>query len=558
MGIINEIKNLGAKNQRYQDMYKNVLQERKVFSMAWKESGLLKGLKGHDRMNMAQLLENQKRELLREANTTGDITGFQNIALPIVRRVFGGLLANKIVSVQPMSLPSGLVFYLDYKYATGKGTQGRSKAGNQNLQWVSGDSIYGNPLAQQLQQTGALATGGHYNLMSSYTRMEHTVSVPADGSFGTGSVTDWADVGYDPALSASIAAGGIYFYTAALDTTNFPSLDEAMYKNFTISGTATGLWNNVVGMYKQHNTWDSANRKLKGFYSSSTALLHFQSASMNVCYVQGPTQTVGTVGSSFAPEFESDFSTDLIPEIDIQINAINVQAVGRKLKAKWTPELAQDINAYQNIDAEAELTTILSEQIAMDIDAEILGDILNKAKTNYFWSRDPGIYVNKTTGVQAPGPTFTGNVTEWYWTLMETINDVANQIHKKTLRGAANFLVVSPEIATIMESMLLYKPVMNLDTTELQFSVGTEKIGTLSNRYQVYKCVYFPSNKVLVGFKGSSYLENYYCYCPYVPLIVSPTIYDPDRFEPRKAVMTRYGRVCIRPDGFGTVTVRDI
>jgi len=261
--------------------------------------------------------------------------------------------------------------------------------------------------------------------------------------------------------------------------------------------------------------------------------------------------------------------TPVIPEIDIKIESIPVTAQTRKLRARWSPELAQDLNAYHSMDAEVELTQILSEQIALEIDREILNDLLTQAQgANYYWSRSPGKFVNKQTGAEiartstlTPGPAFTGTVREWYETLTETVIDVANEIHRKTLRGSANFIVVSPDVATILEASVLYRPAYSLDgdgQVGAPFTMGAEKIGTLSNRFTVYKDPYFPRNKILVGYKGGSYLETGFVYAPYVPLIVTPTIFAPEDFTPRKGVMTRYGKKMVRADFYGTVTCLDM
>jgi hypothetical protein len=272
------------------------------------------------------------------------------------------------------------------------------------------------------------------------------------------------------------------------------------------------------------------------------------------------------------PAFESDFGSTPAPtilEIDIKVESVPVVAETRKLRARWSPELAQDLNAYHSLDAEVELTQILSEQIALEIDREILNDLLMQAgAANYYWSRAPGKFVNKTNGTEqessnslAPGPSFRGTVREWYETLVETIIDVANQVHRKTLRGSANFIVVGPDVATILEASVFYKPNFTLDgdgQVSQPMTLGADLVGTLSNRFTVYKDPYFPRNKVLVGYKGGSYLETGYVYAPYVPLIVTPTIFQPDDFTPRKGVMTRYGKKMVRSDFYGTVTCLDM
>jgi hypothetical protein len=286
-----------------------------------------------------------------------------------------------------------------------------------------------------------------------------------------------------------------------------------------------------------------------------------------------PGRNAGNSGDSLViPTFESNFGTSptpAIPEIDIKIESLAVTAVTRKLRARWSPELAQDLNAYHSLDAEVELTQILSELVALELDREILNDLLTQANgANLFWSRSPGKFVNKETGAEVarasslkPGPAFTGTVREWYETLIETIIDAANQIHRKTLRGSANFIVVGPDVATILESSVLYKPVYSLDgdgQVGNPMTIGADKVGTLSNRFTVYKDPYFPRNKILVGYKGGSYLETGYVYAPYVPLIVTPTIFAPEDFTPRKGVMTRYGKKMVRSDFYGTVTCQDM
>ena len=268
------------------------------------------------------------------------------------------------------------------------------------------------------------------------------------------------------------------------------------------------------------------------------------------------------------PDGADPAATPVIPEIDIKIESLAVTAVSRKLKAKWSPELAQDLNAYHSLDAEVELTQILSEQIALELDREVLNDLLTQANgANLFWSRSPGKFVNKLTGVEVartdtlrPGPQFTGTVRDWYETLVETIIDAANIIHRKTLRGSANFIVIGPDVATIFEASVMYKPSYSIDGQgqASALSIGAEKIGSLSNRFTVYKDPYFPRNKVLIGYKGGSYLETGYVYAPYVPLIVTPTIFAPEDFTPRKGVMTRYGKKMVRSDFYGTVTCLDM
>jgi len=610
----------------------------------WSRTGLLRGLDGQHRENMAGLLENQAAQLLREANSvgtgagagtaSGDLQGFTNIAFPIVRRVFGGLVANELVSIQPMSLPSGLLFYLDYTYGSrvgGDTNLATGAAGAADAQtYKMGQSIYNNPAGKGVR-SGSLAAGGQYDLVGTSFSKVHTssasITVKASGSFGANSTLGQATTAhatgsdgkllqFDPQITSLIeddpSRDGLgTFQFVLFNLSSLPaSTDLTMYKEISIFSAVPGAAapstaNNVgygaipesiqggknilnVRRLNQLGTWVGDTFTSDPFATRSTSngvLLTVVSgtrgrgggaATLNLTasVVISPTLSVESDGSALTiPSFESNFSTSspspIIPEIDIKIESIAVTAVTRKLRARWSPELAQDLNAYHSLDAEVELTQILSEQIALEIDREILNDLLSEAAgANYYWSRMPGKFVNKTNGtVQdkastlSAGPQFTGTVREWYETLVETIIDVANEIHRKTLRGSANFIVTSPDVATIFEASVLYKPNLKIDgdgQVGAPFQLGAANIGSLSNRFTVYKDPYFPRNKVLVGYKGGSYLETGYVYAPYVPLIVTPTIFQPEDFTPRKGVMTRYGKKMVRGDFYGTVTVMDL
>ena len=541
---------------------RDIKKESKKLVTKWEKTKLLGGLQDRRsnpaKSNMARLLENQAAEIVRgrkmlnETSELADVRGFQNIAFPIVRRVFGGLIANELVAVQPMSLPSGLLFYLDYTFGT-------SKAGGQNLDWTAGASVFGDQTeASQTADSENLGTGGAYYLNAGYSKREKTGAMQVQAS---GAAT-WANVNYDFELSASVAAGTLFYVDVAFTGTGasvaLSSLDLTNYKLFSISGSDT-KWANVKAVYRRHNALLSTATGVIRMYTSSSTMLD-TTVGVTGSYIEASGLTVGTSGTLLAPSFEPDFSTDMIPELDIKIRAVSVTAEPRKLKAKWTPELAQDLNAYHNLDAEVELTQILSEQIALDIDREILQHLLQGATgATMYWSRKPGNFVNKLTGADVTGGSFTGTVREWYETLVETCIDVSNTIQRKTLRGAANFMVCSPDVATIFEASVLYKP--SLDMTpgaSAMFALGTEKTGTLANRFTVYKDPYFPRNVILLGYKGNSFLETGYVYAPYVPLVVTPTLYDPTDFTPRKGVMTRYAKRMVRSDFYGVVIIKSM
>ena len=590
----------------------------------WNRTGLLRGLDGVHRENMARLLENQASQVLKEAATLdgGQVRGFTNVAFPIVRRVFGGLIANELVSIQPMSLPSGLLFYMDYTY--GANLSGGS--------YEPGESLYSKPSGKEIRK-GSEAVGGLYDLAGQgFSRNygeteagEDLVAIQVGTYDETGAYVpaviidpDHLDgptgryLQFDPQLVASIQAGGVAGQWALLVLNvgaAHPNADLSLVKEFALKQTGTELTDHglaaIPAAFQQGTDifnlrrLNQLGRVESGVFVADPFATGPTARLLTVVKVEDTTD-FGTIAlpdlepsrvryplsdeyqagspdgdTLVVPSFESDFGAGSgspgnpspeIPEIDIKVEAVPVVAQTRKLRARWSPELAQDLNAYHSLDAEVELTQILSEQIALEIDREILNDLLTQASAaNYYWSRSPGKFVNKETGssVTSGGltpPVFRGTVREWYETLIETIIDVANQMHRKTLRGAANFIVVSPDVATILEASVMYKPVYTIDGSGQvgSMTIGAEKVGSLSNRFTVYKDPYFPRNKVLVGYKGSAYLESGYVYAPYVPLIVTPTIFAPEDFTPRKGVMTRYGKKMVRADFFGTVTCIDM
>lgn len=626
---------------------RNVGAERMRLVEKWSRTGLLRGLDGFKRECMAQLLENQAAQVLKESNalstghanvtSSGQIQGFSNIAFPIVRRVFGGLVANELVSIQPMSLPSGLIFYLDYTYGSNVGGDAdiSLNANSTYNTYNRGASIYNNPPGRGVQ-SGSTAAGGMYDLMGAgYTKV-HTGSMQVSGTnpdigawsgvsdawtqFGTvATVNDFTGTNarmaqFDPQIQTDLADGTLdacfVHVTRAALLVRFANMDDLAPDQIALFGFSGGTVGGNSGSVAWGDRYQQGVgvlnlRRLtrRGNWSATTGIFtpdalngtHYQfvirltNGGAAPSFPHGSINDLGELTASVAirdglsidrntgatltvPSFETDFAVTpapAIPEIDIKIESIAITATTRKLRAKWSPELAQDLNAFHSLDAEVELTSILSEQIALEIDREILNDLVTQANgANYYWSRAPGRFVLKTTGAPinlasslSIGPAFTGTVREWYETLIETIIDVANTIHRKTLRGSANFIVTGPDVCTILESSVLYKPRYTLDgegQVGAPFTIGAEAIGTLSNRFTCYKDPYFVRNKILVGYKGGSYLETGYVYSPYVPLIVTPTIFAPEDFTPRKGVMTRYGKKMVRSDFYGTVTVLDM
>jgi len=568
----------------------------------WGQTGLLEGLSNdHQKHTMARLLENQAKELLREANTmsSNDVEGFAAVAFPIVRRVFAGLIANDLVSVQPMSLPSGLIFFLDFTFGADINgvAAGASRLGNAKDQ-----SIYGTDrVAKGLQSgvnlvgtgkqgfSGPLRDGATGYAYASPTGSNSTVPGVAELkelSFAlNGSVTEANAklIKYDPDLLAvtdsSLGVIVVEVDEAAIDPTEGdPDYDNLSPFILSITGAAALSSVSAVTNLKQIRRLtqriaaadsNSGNAAVRFVFSTSDSLTPQAFANSAAAIAAGdievPVKDIVTVSGAPAGAIDA-FTYPLeanenIPEIDIKVDSIAITAQTKKLKAKWSPELGQDLNAYHNLDAEVELTSILSEQIALEIDREILADLVNGAKAaTYYWSRSPGLFVNRETGEElgatAAAPDFTGTVSEWYETLIETINDVSAQIHRKTLRGGANYVVCSPEVANILEFTSGFRANVTADADKGE--IGAVKAGSLSRKFDVIVDPYFPRNVLLVGRKGSSFLESGYVYAPYVPLQTTPTIFGVEDFVPRKGVMTRYAKKMVRPDMYGLVIVRGL
>lgn len=563
-------------------------QESSALLNKWERTGLLEGLNTDDkRHQMARLLENQAKELLRESSTMAgaDVEGFAAVAFPLVRRVFASLVAQDLVSVQPMSLPSGLIFFMDFTFS--------NETGNR-LSNDGGDSIYGGGRVASQITGGVILTGrdaeaGPYALNNGYSSPTGTIQLGAvltvtsgtvdangafeseHGTFGTGMTQLLADqiVRYDPDL---VSGSAIAIGTVAAATLLASEFNQDNLVALTLTGAASITDTEQarrLTTFKTAGGQENVAFVLASTTGSVTAgmVTELGTAMALAAAVDGPladnfnSSGIGSVVG--AAEWGLENNAD-IPEIDIKVDSVSVTAVTKKLKAKWTPELGQDLNAYHNMDAEVELTSILSEQVALEIDREILEDLVVGATAGtYYWSRRPGRFVNRETGADISsvanesllGADFTGNVSEWYETLIETINDISAQIHRKTLRGGANFIVVSPEMANLLEFTAGFRAAVTHDDD--RGSIGAVRVGSLSKKFDVYVDPYFLRNVVLVGRKGASFLESGYVYAPYVPLQVTPTIFGVEDFVPRKGVMTRYAKKMVRPDMYGLVICKD-
>ena len=546
--------------------YANQQTEAAKLASKWEKSGLLEGLNGHEaeKTNMAVLLENQARQLVKEASTlgtaasisTGESEAYAGVALPLVRRVFGEIVAKDLVSVQPMNLPSGLIFYLDFQYGTAQAGFSTS-AGQNSLYGASQDKT-----KTLLPDTNAGTNNqGLYNNRFGYSLNDSTINVAASTS---ASATLDGILNFDRNFSASLAARGASFsgqagdshlYVIKVPTSEITASDGDLegVRAFDLSHTGDGTIHEVYQQFTRVN-----GNQVEFLVSASRIEPNSEGANLNVtCSFQKGPDNLNDTGDFQDTIPGAGVSTLEIPEINVKLESSTVSAKTRKLKAQWTPEFAQDLNAYHSIDAEAELTSILSEYISMEIDLEILEMLIRNADTTNHWSAQIAKEVSNTgvtTDETGTGQYYTKM--SWFQTLGVKLQDVSNTIHQKTLRGGANFLVVSPKVSTILESI----PGFAADSPgdQNKFAMGVQKIGAINSRYTVYKNPYMLENTILMGYKGNQFLETGAVFAPYIPLIMTPLVYDPVSFSPRKGIMTRYAKKMVRPDFYGKVICHDL
>jgi len=536
------------------NQYKVIADDAKKLSSKWIKSGLLEGLKGeNDRNTMAMLLENQAKQLVTEASVSGGTTSqsgggyssenWAGVALPLVRRVFGEIAAKEFVSVQPMNLPSGLVFYLDFKYGT------------TDAPFRAGDSLYSaNPTTNvtDINGTASLYRAGRF----SYSLNQYTASglYGATGSGAALGIPTLAQINYDS--SYATASLKTLIVTASAITA---SMDTNAIRSFVVTSGSVILASDILQQFTSYNNTNGTfTFILTG--SSSTNLLTASAAGYTIYYnVQPSPQNRGDFEDTFGGTTNAGGASVAgavqpiaIPEINVQLKSEPIVAKTSKLKAQWTPEFAQDLNAYHSVDAEAELTGILSQYISMEIDLEILDMLIQNAFTVDYWSANNNTIWNGSSFVTASS-NFYNTQGGWFQTLGTKLQKVSNKIHQLSLRGGANFLVCSPTIATVLESIPGFAS--DGDGEKFEFNFGIQKVGSLNSRYKVYKNPYMTENVILMGYKGAQFLECGAVFAPYVPLIMTPLLYDPNTFTPRKGLMTRYAKKMIRPDYYGKIYV---
>jgi len=574
------------------NQYKVISDDAKRLSKKWTKSGLLEGITNeNDRNTLSMLLENQAKQLVTEASSTGTAApgagaysgeSWNGVALPLVRRVFGEIAAKEFVSVQPMNLPSGLVFYLDFKYGTNDVHFGLNSSlyganATTNVTDITSESLYGpgqfgysiNQFSASITAvTGALATWSDFNFDSDFSASAASnqwrkILVPLPSTADQNAVRSFFISG--SIISGSGAGitnlGGVTAATISSTTQGFTTIANATASFIVTSSIFFGSGSNPVTLPAFPSS-SNATQALTLFFSVDPT-----SIGATGLQFRGDFEDASTGGGSGTPGGDGGYPSNLsntgisIPEINVQLKSEAIVAKTRKLKAQWTPEFAQDLNAYHSVDAEAELTGILSQYISMEIDLELLDMLIQNAFTVDAWSAVNNTIISTTgtgtsTVLSNPAALASGYYNTqggWFQTLGTKLQKVSNKIHQLTLRGGANFLVTSPTVSTILESI----PGFAADGTgeKLEYNFGIQKIGSLNSRYKVYKNPYMTENVILMGYKGAQFLECGAVFAPYVPLIMTPLLYDPNTFTPRKGLMTRYAKKMIRPDYYGKIYV---
>ena len=672
--------------------YKSLQSDAARLASKWAKTGLLEGMNSEtDKNNMSMILENQAKQLVTENTQTGGGTAtftagtgpagqWAGVALPLVRKVFGQIAAKEFVSVQPMNLPSGLVFYLDFQYG---GTQVSSPATAANTvknPFTIGTSLYGaaspaNPNPANTGGFGNFASGGLYGAgRFGYSTQNLVSGAIAVTNYNVGNADFYRDMNADSAFAFTTSGVGadnstvtnvskVNFLATVLDAnydklaiegfylgnfTNTPANGSRQYPAFTklssggyfptpvaavstvtagdvttdsasvagasdlnVAHTSTtsvagkGLTIDFSGPVGGATTDMVVNNPGEGYVAGDTVTFSVASrpnctagvgaavaivltldnagagvtvrgtdAIISFFVVSGSVvagDAAGTILQTLQPtdnnrgDFE-DGNVALnaanrpiaIPEINVQMRSEAIVAKTKKLKAVWTPEFAQDLNAYHSLDAEAELTSIMSEYISLEIDQEILAMLIEDAGAgDEYWSAQNNLAID-ANGVVNNALGFFNSQGQWFQTLGTKVQKLSNIIHQRTLRGGANFMVCSPTIATIIESIPGFASNSDGDAAKMSYAFGVQKAGSMNGRYQVYKNPYMTENTILLGYRGSQFLEAGAVFAPYIPLIMTPMVYDPTTFTPRKGLLTRYAKKMIRPEFYARIYVSNL
>lgn len=532
--------------------YASQMAEAQRLVKKWEKTGLLEGKDlekaQYGKERMALILENQAKELLIEQSQTGTGGSFTagqgeqwaGVALPLVRKIFAEISSKEFVSVQPMTLPAGLVFFLEFKYGN---NQPENLAGS--ARFTAGSSMYGTTNVKDANPAGGLYGAGRFG---------YSINEASANTIFQIDTASYADVFFNSLYSASVASDKMRKFSVTASTTALAGMDANGVRAFIISGSGFSEANT----FAEFTTYNPVSNILTFVVSASGGVATSSSFAGVTYYHKQPTD-------NSRGDFEDTTARPLtgsaaIPEVNVELRSEPVVAKTRKLKAKWTPEFSQDLNAYQSLDAEAELTSTLSEYISLEIDLEIIDMLIQNANTTDVWSAEANVFYDKVTNTLTSKAAGAGGYYntqgQWFATLGTKIQGVARKIHQKTLRGQANVLMCGPSVATIIESIPGYAA--DTDGSKEEFAMGSHKAGQLNSRYKVYVNPYMNENLILMAYKGSQFLETGAAFCPYIPLIMTPLLYDPESFTPRKGLMTRYAKKMLRPEFFGLIEVAGI
>jgi len=542
--------------------WKNMQSDAARLASKWEKTGLLEGFDSEqNKNNMSMILENQAKQLVVEQsnNTTGTGGTFQvgagaqwaGVALPLVRKVFGQISAKEFVSVQPMNLPSGLVFFLDFQYGQDK-----------ELNFGPGGNAYSSP-ASMYGNTNPGAGADPSDGLYGAGRFGYSINQFSASAAAVVGVASWEQLHYAAELSASVAAGG--YSSVSIDASDLSDPDKKGVRAFVISSGSSFSAASGAKLLPKYTEYDAGADKIYFVFEGAPGAADIP-GNGDDAYVLYNKQPVDNARGDFEdaagagrPNAESTSADMLaIPSIDVKMKSEAIVAKTRKLKAQWTPEFAQDLNAYQALDAEAELTSVMSEYISLEIDLEILDMLVQDASAaDEYWSAKNNQALNAAkSGFEDLG--FFNAQGQWFQTLGTKLQKVSNKIHQKTLRGGANFMVISPSVATVIESIPGFASNADGDASKQKFAFGIQKMGQMNSRYDVYKNPYMTEGTILMGYRGNQFLETGAVFAPYIPLIMTPLVYDPDTFTPRKGLLTRYAKKMIRPEFYGRVFVSNL
>lgn len=486
-----------ARDMQLTEARRSIADKGFVQALVGKWGELLEGIKDpYTRGVTAMLMENESQWLqgLEEETKTINVGSFTKFIFPVLRRVFPNLIANEIVSVQPMTAPVGAVFFFDYKYGSSKGT---TQAGN----------IFPRDFDR--------------NYSSEFVNGEQ---------IGLGDGTNFGGAG------AALAAVLSWTPVRTLDTANgYSTILQEVDSNGNVIQSAT---DNGSG----------------GFTGATTAgAINYGNGAISVFkFTNAPASGNKIIANYW---YNGELNTK-IPQVNLDISKAPIEAIPRRLKALWSSEAAEDLRAFHGLDAETELVSGIAQEIALEIDREIINDLyVNSTGTTATFSLTPPAGIPEIDHLRS---------------MITQISVVSNQIHKKTLRAPANFIVTSPDISARLAQLTTHgdfrplwvsggaSPYGPADmprplTQHGQF--GIYKVGTLMNKWVVYEDPFFTTNGMLIGLKGASFLDAGYVWAPYIPLQVTPTFLDPADFSFRKGLRTRYGKKVLRTEYYGQMTV---